>query len=34
VVRDRKGGKDRRTLLADSVVAPLRAHLERVLTIK
>jgi integron integrase len=30
VVRDGKGGKDRRTLLADSAVAPLRAHLERV----
>ena len=29
-VRAGKGGKDRRTLLADSAVAPLRAHLERV----
>ncbi len=30
VVHAGKGGKDRRTLLADSAVAPLRAHLERV----
>jgi site-specific recombinase XerD len=30
VVRGRKGGKDRRTLLADSAVAPLHVHLERV----
>jgi integron integrase len=29
-VRAGKGDKDRRTMLADSVVAPLRVHLERV----
>mgnify|MGYP005806038955 CR=1 FL=1 len=30
VVRDGKGGKDRVTMLPDRLVAPLRAHLERV----
>jgi integron integrase len=30
VIRDGKGGKDRVTMLPDRLVAPLRAHLERV----
>ncbi|GLH73716.1 integron integrase [Geothrix limicola] len=30
VIRDGKGGKDRVTMLPDSLAAPLRAHLERV----
>jgi integrase len=30
IVRDAKGGRDRVTLLPDSVIGPLKAHVERV----